>query len=59
MEVRINSIAVNSLASRLEYCLQNMEMRLAIKRILKFISFETKVEAVEYMAEIQAKRLVF
>lgn len=50
-------MACPSLVSRIEYCLENLEMRRALKRILEFSVHERKIEAVELMVQLQERTL--
>ena len=59
MQAKIQSMACQALVSRVEYCLENMEMRQAISKIQEFAHYESKIEAVEYMVQIQQRKLLF
>ena len=52
-------MACQALVSRVEYCLENLEMRQAISKIQEFANYESKIEAVEYMVQIQQRKLLF
>jgi predicted DNA-binding ArsR family transcriptional regulator len=45
--------------SRLEYCLENMEMRKAIAEMKQYAIDDRKIEGVEFMREIVNRKLMF
>ena len=49
MQQKIQQMACQTLMSRVEYCLENLQMRDAIQRVKGFSNQERKIEAVEYM----------
>lgn len=57
MQQKIQAMACPSLVSRIEYCLENLEMRRALKRIVEFSAYERKIEAVELMVQLQERTL--
>ena len=56
MQQKIQQMACQTLMSRVEYCFENLQMRDAIQRVKRFSNQERKIEAVEYMFQIQQKR---
>jgi len=52
-------MSCQSLVSRLEYCLENLEMRNALHEMQKFSVDDRKVEAAEFMVDIRYKKVLF
>ena len=52
-------MSCQTLVSRVEYCLENLQMRGALERVREFANYERKVEAVEYMYQISIRRQLF
>ena len=48
-----------ALVSRVQYCLENIEMRKALNKINQFAKCESQIEAAEYMVEIKNKMALF
>lgn len=52
MRSKMHKISAQLLASKLEYCLENFELRQSMMRMRDFSINERKLEAVQYMTEI-------
>ena len=52
-------MACQTLVSRVEYCIENYEMREVLQKIRDFAKDERKIEAVEYMAQIHIRKQMF
>jgi hypothetical protein len=59
MQQKIQEMSCQTLISRVEYCVENLEMRLALKRILAFSRQERQMEAVQYIAQIHERKPMF
>ena len=59
MQQKIQNMACQTLVSRVEYCLENLEMRICLRKIHEFAKFESKIEAVEFMVQIQQRKAMF
>ena len=52
-------MACQTLLQRVEYCLENIEMRHSLNKIRSFSHIERKMESVSYMLEIKEKKAKF
>ena len=59
MQQKIQSMACQTLFQRVEFCMENLEMRNALRKIESFSVSDAKVEAVQCMVEIQERKQMF
>ena len=59
MQQKIQSMACTTLISRVEYCVENLQMRLALQKVRNFSKVERRIEACEYMLQIQMRKQLF
>ena len=51
------AISCDTFVSRLEYCLENVEMRMCLRKIEEFAQQEQKLQAVVNMEQIRQNRI--
>lgn len=57
MRQKVLAISCDTFVSRLEYCLENVEMRQCMKKIKTFANQERKLQAVVNMEQIRQNRI--
>lgn len=58
MQMKIQEMSCQTLISRVEYCMENLEMRHAIQRIQEYAKAERKIEAVLFMVQIHERNIM-
>lgn len=56
--MKIQEMSCQTLISRVEYCMENLEMRHAIQRIQEYAKAERKIEAVLFMVQIHERNIM-
>lgn len=59
MQHKIQQLACQTLVSRVEYCVENLQMRNCFAQFREFAAFESKIEAVEFIAQIYERKKLF
>lgn len=57
MRQKVLAISCDTFVSRLEYCLENVEMRMCLRKIEEFAQQERKLQAVVNMEQIRQNRI--
>lgn len=57
MRQKVLAISCDTFVSRLEYCMENVEMRMCLRKIEDFATQERKLQAVVNMEQIRQNRI--